>query len=285
MGGEFKMNDISKFRQSLFEKIKKTNDYGMEYWSARELQSALDYSTWQKFLAIIRKAMLACTNSGAEVHDHFNQVVKMVGLGSGAKRDTIDIELSRYACYLIVQNGDSSKEVIALGQTYFALQTRKQEFTDDFEKLDEDSKRLRIRQDLKNHNKILVDAAKDAGVETSLDYGIFQNYGYMGLYGGLKAKDIHTKKGLKPSQDILDNMGSTELAANLFRATQTEDKLRREQIKGKEKANKTHFEVGKKVRQTIQELNGTMPEELPTPTKSIKQIESEKNKKLSIKKE
>lgn len=240
------MNDISKFRQSLFEQIKKTNDYGMEYWSARELQSALDYSSWQMFVRIIRKAMLACTNSGADVDDHFNQVIKMVGLGSGAKRDTIDIELSRYACYLIVQNGDSSKEVIALGQTYFALQTRKQEITDDFEKLDEDSKRLRIRQDLKNHNKLLVVAAKDAGVETSLDYGVFQNYGYMGLYGGLKAKDIHTKKGLKPSQDILDNMGSTELAANLFRATQTEDKLRREQIKGKEKANKTHFEVGKK---------------------------------------
>ena len=150
--------------------------------------------------------------------------------------------------------------------------------------MDEESKRLRIRQDLKNHNKLLVDAAKDAGVETSLDYSVFQNYGYMGLYGGLKAKDIHIKKGLKPSQDILDNMGSTELAANLFRATQTEDKLRREQIKGKEKANKTHFEVGKKVRQTIQELNGTMPEDLPTPTKSIKQIESDKNKKLNIKK-
>lgn len=277
------MNKLSNFRQSLFEQIKKTNEYGMEFWSARELQSALDYSSWQKFVIILRKAMLTCTNSGVDVDDHFNQVVKMVGIGSGAKRETIDIELSRYACYLIVQNGDSNKEVIALGQTYFAIQTRKQEISDDFEKLDEDSKRLRIRQDLKNHNKLLVEAAKEAGVETSLDYGVFQNYGYMGLYGGLKAKDIHERKGLKPSQDILDNMGSTELAANLFRATQTEDKLRREHIRGKEKANKTHFEVGKKVRQTIEELNGTMPEDLPTPPKSIKQIETEKNKKLNSK--
>jgi DNA-damage-inducible protein D len=277
------MNKLSIFRQSVFEQIKKTNEYGMEFWSARELQSALDYSSWQKFVQILRKAMLTCTNSGVDVDDHFNQVVKMVGIGSGAKRETIDIELSRYACYLIVQNGDSNKEVIALGQTYFAIQTRKQELNDDFEKLDEDSKRLRIRQDLVNHNKLLVEAAKEAGVETSLDYGVFQNYGYMGLYGGLKAKDIHARKGLKPSQDILDNMGSTELAANLFRATQTEDKLRREQIKGKEKANKTHFEVGKKVRQTIEDLNGTMPEDLPTPEKSIKQIETEKSKKLNSK--
>lgn len=277
------MNKLSNFRQSVFEQIKKINEYGMEFWSARELQSALDYSSWQKFVIILRKAMLTCTNSGVDVDDHFNQVVKMVGIGSGAKRETIDIELSRYACYLIVQNGDSNKEVIALGQTYFAIQTRKQEISDDFEKLDEDSKRLRIRQDLKSHNKLLVEAAKEAGVETSLDYGVFQNYGYMGLYGGLKAKDIHERKGLKPSQDILDNMGSTELAANLFRATQTEDKLRREHIQGKEKANKTHFEVGKKVRQTIEELNGTMPEDLPTPPKSIKQIETEKNKKLNSK--
>jgi DNA-damage-inducible protein D len=175
------MGGITKFNDSVFEQIKKTNEYGMEYWSARELQFALDYSTWQMFLKIIRRAMLACTNSGADVEDHFNHFIKMVEIGSGANRETIDFELSRYACYLIVQNGDPGKEVIALGQTYFAIQTRKQELSDDFAKLDEDNKRLQIRQDLKNHNKRLLEAAKNAGVETNLDYGVFQNYGYMGF--------------------------------------------------------------------------------------------------------
>lgn len=274
------MKEIARFTSSVFEQIKKINQYGMDYWTARELQKALGYIKWDKFQAVIENAKTACVNSGQNIDDHFLQVGKMVNIGSKTKRDIGDIQLSRYACYLIVQNGDPRKEVIALGQTYFAIQTRKQELSEDFSKLDEDQKRLQIRQDLKNHNKQLVEAAKNAGVETGLDYGVFQNYGYMGLYGGLKAKDIHARKGLKPSQEILDNMGSTELAANLFRATQTEEKLRREQVKGKEKANKTHFEVGKKVRQTIADLNGTMPEDLPTPKKSIKQLEGEKKKKL-----
>jgi DNA-damage-inducible protein D len=274
------MNDINKFNKTNFEKIKKINEYGSEYWLARELQEALGYLKWDKFLIVIENAKKSCSNSGQNMNDHFLHMGKMVKIGSNATRTIEDIQLSRYACYLIVQNGDPRKEVIALGQTYFAIQTRKQEIGDAFKKLDEDSKRLQIRQDLKNHNKQLVEAAKNAGVETSLDYGVFQNFGYMGLYGGLKAKDIHERKGLKPSQDILDNMGSEELAANLFRATQTEAKLRREVIKWKEKANKTHFEVGKKVRQTIKELNGTMPEELPTPQKSIQQLETEKRKKL-----
>lgn len=278
MGGI--MKEIARFTSSVFEQIKKINQYGMDYWTARELQKALGYIKWDKFQAVIENAKTACVNSGQNIDDHFLQVGKMVNIGSKTKRDIGDIQLSRYACYLIVQNGDPRKEVIALGQTYFAIQTRKQELSEDFSKLDEDQKRLQIRQDLKNHNKQLVEAAKNAGVETGLDYGVFQNYGYMGLYGGLKAKDIHARKGLKPSQEILDNMGSTELAANLFRATQTEEKLRREQVKGKEKANKTHFEVGKKVRQTIADLNGTMPEDLPTPKKSIKQLEGEKKKKL-----
>jgi DNA-damage-inducible protein D len=202
----------------------------------------------------------------------------MVQIGSGAEREIEDIILSRYACYLIVQNGDPKKEVIALGQTYFAIQTRKQELQDEFEKLDEDKKRLAIRNELKEHNKYLADAAKNAGVETNQEYAVFQNFGYMGLYGGMKAQDIHKKKGLKPNEKILDHMGSTELAANLFRATQTEEKLRRENIQGKDNANKTHYEVGKKVRQTIEELGGTMPEELPTPEKSIKQIGKEQGK-------
>jgi DNA-damage-inducible protein D len=275
------MNDISNFSTSIFEQIKKVNEYGAEYWSARDLQDVLQYTNWRNFLFLIKKAKLGCSNSGFDVEDHFDASIKMVGVGSGAQREIPDIHLSRYACYLIVQNGDSGKKVIALGQTYFAIQTRKQELLDNFEELDEDSKRLQIRQNLRIHNKQLVDAAKDAGVETNLDYAIFQNHGYMGLYGGLKAKDIHTRKRLKPSQETLDNMGSTELAANLFRATQTEDKLRRENINGKGAANQAHLTVGKKIRQTIKDLGGTMPEDLPMPEKSIKQIEAENRKKIS----
>ena len=209
----------------------------------------------------------------------------MVNIGSGAKREVADFRLSRYACYLIVQNGDPSKPVIANGQTYFALQTRRQELNDSeqFARLSENEKRLAIRNELAEHNKYLAAAAKDAGVETSLDYAIFQDHGYRGLYGGMGAKDIHTRKGLKKSQKILDHMGSTELAANLFRATQAEEKLKRDKVSGKQRANQAHFEVGQKVRQTIKELGGTMPESLPTPEQSVKQVASAK-KKLEKKK-
>jgi DNA-damage-inducible protein D len=273
------MTEIAKYSESVFEKIKKINEYGSEYWLARDLQVVLGYKRWDKFSNVIENAKQACINSGLDVDDHFSQVGKMIPIGKGGKRDIGDIELSRYACYLIVQNGDPRKAIVAEGQTYFAVQTRRQELRD-IEDQDEGSKRLAARQELKNHNKKLVDAAKGAGVESSLDYGIFQNYGYMGLYGGLKAKDIHQRKGLKPGQEILDHMGITELAANLFRATQAEDKLKRENIIGKEKANQAHLEVGEKVRQTIKDLGGTMPEDLPTPEKSIKQIEAEKKKAL-----
>lgn len=199
----------------------------------------------------------------------------MVDIGSGAKREVPDVRLSRYACYLVVQNGDPTKSVIANGQTYFALQTRRQELADDkaFQQLKEDEKRLFLRNELKEHNKQLVETAQLAGVETNIDFAVFQNHGYKGLYGGLDAKGIHGRKGLKKSQKILDYMGSTELAANLFRATQAEEKLRRDKVNGKDKANQTHFEVGAKVRQTIKELGGTMPEELPVPEKSVKQLE------------
>lgn len=259
---------------SVFEKTKHTDKHGNEYWSAREFQNILQYSTWEKFVNVIGKAKEACQNSGHNAKDHFHHVVKMVSIGSGAWRDIDDVMLSRYACYLIIQNADPSKEIVALGQTYFAVQTRKQELIEqaEFKKLDEDKKRLLLRDEMRKHNKQLADAAKNAGVIQPLDYAIFQDHGYKGLYGGLGAKDIHGRKGLKRGQQILDHMGSTELAANLFRATQTEEKLRRENTKGKIRANRTHFEVGKKVRKTIEELGGTMPEELPT-AESIKKIE------------
>lgn len=274
------MTNIKKYQEIIFENIKKINEYGEEFWYARDLQKVLDYTQWRNFKVVIDKAEKACENSNNDIEDHFADVSKMVRLGSGSEREIDDLMLSRYACYLIVQNGDSRKKVIALGQTYFAVKTRQQELIDNYDTLSEEQKRLAIRNEMKNHNKSLAEAADMAGVKTSLEYAIFQNHGYMGLYGGMKVKDIHKKKGLKKSQKILDHMGSTELAANLFRATQTDEKLRREKIKGKEKANKTHYEVGKKVRKTIEELGGRMPEDLPTPKKSIKQIEKEQKKKL-----
>jgi DNA-damage-inducible protein D len=264
-----------------FEQIKHLNDIGQEYWSARELHKILEYIKWDKFLQVIEKAKQACTNSGQEPDNHFPRMEKLVEIGSGAKRDIGDIHLSRYACYLIVQNADPSKEVVALGQTYFAIQTRKQEILEDnYGKLQtEEEKRLFLRKEMSEHNKQLADAAKNAGVIQPWEYAVFQNHGYMGLYNGLGAKEIHTKKGLKKNENILDHMGSTELAANLFRATQTEEKLKREKIKGKQKANQTHFEVGQKVRQTIKELGGTMPEDLPK-EESVKKIENEKKRTL-----
>jgi DNA-damage-inducible protein D len=251
--------------KSVFEGIKHLNGIGQEYWSGRELYKVLNYIKWEKFLNVIDKAKEACKNSGQDIDDHFPRMEKMVELGSGAKRDIGDLHLSRYACYLIIQNADPAKEVVAQGQTYFAIQTRKQELLEqEFDQLkSEEDKRLYLRKEMAEHNKHLADAAKDAGVIQPWEYAVFQNHGYMGLYDGLGAKEIHSKKNLKKNQNILDHMGSTELAANLFRATQTEEKLKREKIKGKQNANKTHYEVGKKVRQTIKELGGTMPEDLP----------------------
>lgn len=273
------MSDIVKYSEQTFEGIKHINENNQEYWYARELQVVLEYTEWRNFLKVIKKAKEACKNSKYYVLDHFVDVNKMVDLGSGAKREVDDIELSRYACYLIVMNGDSRKEVIAVGQTYFAVKARQQELIEDYENLSEEQKRLATRNEMKLHNKSLAEAAQNAGIIDPKDYAVFQNKGYQGLYGGLGAKEIHEIKGLKKSQQILDHMGSTELAANLFRATQTDEKLRRENIKGKEKAGSTHYEVGKKVRQTIDELGGTMPEDLPTPSKSVKQIEKEEAKR------
>lgn len=273
-------NEIMRYSEETFESIKHLDESGEEYWLARELQSVLEYTQWRRFVDAIDRAKLACQNSGYIIEDHFADVGKMVPLGSHAYRRIDDYRLSRYACYLIVMNGDPRKEVIAVGQTYFAVKTRQQELIDHYDELSEDQKRLAIRKEMIAHNKSLAEAAQMAGVEAGRDFAIFQNKGYQGLYGGLGVKEIHERKGLKKNEKILDHMGSTELAANLFRATQTDEKLRRENIRGKEKANQTHYDVGRKVRQTIAELGGTMPEDLPTPEKSIRQIESEQKKRL-----
>ena len=269
---------ITEYSEATFEDIKHVDEDGNEFWYARELQKVLEYKDFRNFELVIYKAMDSCRNSAKNVPDHFVESTEMVALGSNARRGFPSYKLSRYACYLIVQNGDPAKEVIALGQTYFAVKTRQQELIEQYDDLTEDQKRLSIRKQMVEHNKSLVEAASAAGVKTSIEYATFQNHGYRGLYGGLDAKGIHEKKGLKKSQKILDHMGSEELAANLFRATQTDAKLRRDGIQGKDNANKTHFEVGQKVRQTIKELGGTMPEDLPTPEKSIKQLEREQKK-------
>ena len=276
------MSKLEKKHRQTFENIRRESNDGGEYWWARELQVVLEYKSWDKFKAVIHKATKACSKSKIDPSYHFDHVDKMVTIGSGAKREKGDVKLSRYACYLIVQNGNPAKPVIASGQTYFAIQTRRQELADDeaFQQLDEDKKRLFLRNELKEHNKQLVEAASQAGVESGLDFAIFQNHGYQGLYGGLGARDIHRRKDLKKGQQILDHMGSTELAANLFRATQAEEKLRREDIQGKEKANIAHYEVGEKVRNTIKEIGGTMPEDLPTPETSVKVLESKSKKQL-----
>lgn len=270
--------EMSIYGQETFDSIRRIADDGTEFWYARELQKVLGYAQWRRFSETIDRAKEACENSGNRIEDHFANIGKMVPIGSGAEREIEDIMLTRYACYLIVMNGDPRKEIIAIGQTYFAVKTRQQELIENYDQLTEDQRRLRIRREMIEHNKSLAEAAQQAGVVTPKDYAIFQNMGYKGLYGGLGAKDIQARKGLKPSQRILDHMGSTELAANLFRATQTDDKLRREKITGKAEANKTHFVVGQTVRKTIQELGGTMPEDLPTPEKSIQQIEQEQKK-------
>lgn len=270
----------STYSQQTFESIKHVDENGNEFWYARELQSALEYAQWRRFQESIERAKTACEACGVDIADHFAGVGKMVSLGSGSERKIADVKLSRYACYLVVMNGDPRKEVIALGQTYFAVKTRQQEVSEELAQLSEDEKRLAIRDEVTIRNKFLASSAKAAGVVTPVDYAVFQNRGYQGLYNGLGMKDIHKRKGLKKSQQILDHMGATELAANLFRITQTDDKLRRENIKGRERANETHFAVGKKVRQTIAELGGTMPENLPTPEKSAKTLKKDARKTL-----
>ena len=269
------MQEIIKIEETTetFESIKHLDEYGNEYWYARELMKALEYSKWGNFVGVIDKAKSACKLSNNTIDNHFADVSKTINMPKGATKTIDDFELSRYACYLIAQNGDSRKESIALAQTYFAVQTRKQELSElEYSKLSEDEKRFYQRNLTKKGNYSLNIAAKNAEVK---NFDKFHNYGYKGLYNGETANDIAKRKGLRYREDILDNMGSEELAANLFRITQTEQKLKREKIKTEKDANKTHYEVGSKIRKTIKELGGTMPEDLPTPKKSLKELENE----------
>ncbi len=265
-----------------FEDIKQIREDDSEFWSARDLASALDYNKWENFSKVINRAMIACENSGHTIAYDFPEVRKIVEAGV-TKKPILDYELSRYACYLIVQNGDPRKEVIALGQTYFAIQTYRQEVADHFNELSEDNRRLVVRGDIKQWNQMLAETAHKAGVITNEEFAIFQNAGYMGLYGGLDVDDIHTKKGLEVGQKILDYMGSTELIANLFRISQTEEKLRKDEVDNAKMATSVHYSVGREVRTAIEKIGGTMPEDLPTPEKSIQQIEKEQMTRLKAK--
>ena len=279
--GETREIDIDRPQHvSLFEQIRLENEGGAEYWSARDLAKVLGYSKWEKFRNAIERAEVACENSGQSVDDHFLHTTRVSTFGKGGQREIEDVHMSRYGCYLLVQNADPSKPAVAVGQTYFAVQTRRQEQADQLAGLTEEQRRLYLRGEISVYNRRLAEAANMAGVLEPLDFAIFNDHGYMGLYGGLKSRDIQKRKGLKPSQHILDHMSGTELAANLFRVTQTEDKLRREGVQGKAKANETHYDVGRKVRQTIQELGGTPPEELPTPEESVQKLRRKEEKRL-----
>ena len=266
------MSDIALYNDKTFEDIKRIDENGCEYWEARELQKVLEYAQWRRFEAVINKAMISCRLSKNNVSDHFAKVGKIVNTGVATK-EIDDYKLSRYACYLIVQNGDSKKQVIALGQTYFAVQTRKTELTEiEYSKLTEDEKRIYRRKQTKDGNRILYKIAKEKGVK---NFDRFTNAGYKGLYNGETANDIAKRKGLRYREDILDNMGSVELGANIFRITQTEALLEKQEISSEQIATDTHYKVGIAVRNAIKEIGGTMPEELPTPKKSVKEIERE----------
>ena len=272
MGG--KMNEISNYNENVFENIKHVDENGNEYWYARELQTMLGYKEWRLFSAVIEKAQIACSQSNNQINSNFGVYPKIVKTGVSTK-NIIDYKLSRYACYLIVQNANPKFEAVALGQTYFAIQTRKQELTEkEYSMLTEDEKRLYRRKQTKDGNKILYKIARDKGVK---NFDRFTNAGYKGLYNGETADDIAKRKGLRYREDILDNMGSAELGANIFRITQTEALLEKQEEPNEQIATNTHYKVGKAVRDTIKNLGGTMPEDLPTPKKSLKQLEKEKS--------
>ena len=278
------MNELKEYTEKTFDSIKHIDELGNEYWEARELMIALEYSKWEHFVKVINKAIISCNVSGFNIEDHFPVKGKIVKSGATTK-EVIDYKLSRYACYLIVQNASPARhKSVALGQTYFAVQTRKMEITEEqYKKLSEDEKRLYTRLNIKNKNKYLFDTAKNAGVT---NYAKFNDYGYRGLYNGETAKDIAKRKGINPEkEEILDYMGSTELAANLFRITQTDEVLKNNNIKTEQVACETHHMVGQAIRQTIKKVGGTMPEKLPTPQKSIRQIEKEELKQIDNQKD
>ena len=275
------MNEVKSYSESIFESIKHIDEFGNEYWEARELQKVLQYKEWRNFKKSIEKSRISCKTSNYKVSDHFVEFNKMIVIGKGAKRNQKDYKLSRYACYLIVQNGDPKKDVIALGQTYFAVQTRKMELTElEYEKLSEDQKRLYRRKQASDGNYSLNRTAVKSGVKNLAE---FHNAGYKGLYNGETANDIFKRKKLEYREDILDNMSSEELGANIFRITQTEAKPKRDKVDNEYTANSVHYEIGKKVRNAIIDMGGTMPEDLPTPSKSIKQLDKEQ-KNLCIEK-
>lgn len=275
------MNKLEKnenYNNKTFEDIKHIDENGVEFWYARELMSILQYSKWQNFEKILDKAKTSCENSDITVLEHFTDVSKTIKMPKGAEKTILDYKLTRYACYLIAQNGDSRKKVIALAQTYFAVQTRKQEISEkEYTELTEDEKRFYQRNLTKKRNYSLNQTAKNSGVK---NFDKFHNAGYKGLYNGETADDIAKRKGLRYREDILDNMGSEELAANLFRITQTESRLKKDNISNEKEANKTHYNIGKNIREVIEKNGGTMPEELPTPKKSLKQLEKENKRSL-----
>ncbi|MDR2855566.1 MAG: DNA damage-inducible protein D [Methanomicrobiales archaeon] len=274
------MTKLNAVEYESFEDIKQTDENCVEYWLARDLQTTLLYKEWRNFHKVIDRAILACKNSGLEIGEHFVEVNKTIKMPNSAEKKVIDYKLTRYACYLIVQNGDPRKEIIALGQTYFAIQTRRQELADTFNQLDENNKRLIVRGNIKQWNQLLAESAHNAGVITDEEFAIFQNAGYMGLYGGLTVADIHRRKGLKNKEKILDFMGSTELIANLFRISQTEEKIRLDSTSSAIEANETHYQIAEKIRGAMVAMGTTLPENLPRPDKSIQVIEREEIKKL-----
>jgi len=275
-----KMAKLEAKEYKSFEQTKQIDENGAEFWYARDLQEVLQYSQWRNFHKVIDSAMLACKNSSFDVADHFADLSKTIKMPKSAEKQIVDYKLSRYACYLIVQNGDPRKEIIALGQTYFAIQTRRQELANTFNQLSENNKRLVVRGNIKQWNQLLAEAAHNAGVITDEEFAIFQNAGYMGLYGGLTVADIHKKKGLKEKERILDFMGSTELIANLFRISQTEEKLELEQVSSAIEASEIHYRIAEKIRNAMKAMGTTLPENLPTPEKSIRTIEREEIRKL-----
>ena len=275
-----KIGDKDNYTNSIFENIKNIDEYGQEYWFARELQKVLEYKDWRNFQKVIDKAVISAKNSVSDKDDWIVEVNKPIKTGKGKEEFIKDYKLSRYICYLIVQNADPSKEVVALGQTYFAIQTRKQEITEqEYDSLSDDEKRFYQRKLTKQGNYTLQKVASSAGVKNMAE---FHNAGYKGLYNGETADDIFKRKKLRYREDILDNMNEDELVANLFRINQTKQRLIKDNVQGEKESIDVHYEVGQKVRKAIADIGGTMPEDMPTPKKSLKELEREK-KQLEIK--